>query len=242
MRKNLPIIFMIGSLALLGLTIYETGKAAIKIDRKLDEKRNQEFSRSGNFEITNRKEVIKECLPEAVPAIISAAATVACIVTGNYISYKQKMDLIGALAAVRGGYKAYSDYIHEASPDMDLEAREIANKRLTEASLKDVSGKMLWFDEWSGRYFEKDTEDVMAAEYHLNRNFILRGYATLNEFYEFLDLPKVHDGDQLGWSDFQEAFYGYRWVDFLHTPKKGKNDYIQISFPFPPVSDYDEVR
>lgn len=57
----------------------------------------------------------------------------------------------------------------------------------------------------------------MQAEYHLNRNFILRGYVSVNDFLDFLKLEHTASGDKDGWEEFAgEAFYGYRWVDFEH--------------------------
>lgn len=57
----------------------------------------------------------------------------------------------------------------------------------------------------------------MQAEYHLNRNFILRGYVSVNDFLDFLKLEHTASGDEDGWEEFAgEAFYGYRWVDFEH--------------------------
>lgn len=48
----------------------------------------------------------------------------------------------------------------------------------------------------------------MDAEYHLNRKFVLRGYASLNEFYMFLGLPQTNLGEVLGWT----CTYGYSWI------------------------------
>lgn len=50
---------------------------------------------------------------------------------------------------------------------------------------------VLFYDEHSNRYFESTIEQVIAAEYHLNRNYILRGYSYLNELYEFLGLEST---------------------------------------------------
>ena len=67
------------------------------------------------------------------------------------------------------------------------------------------------------QFFERTMQQVMQAEYHLNRNFILRGHVTFNEFLEFLDLPPVEEGEIVGWTDYLgEVTYGYRWIDFEH--------------------------
>ena len=40
-------------------------------------------------------------------------------------------------------------------------------------------------------------EQVLMAEYHLNRNYILRGEAVINELYEFLGLEPTDWGGLL---------------------------------------------
>ena len=78
---------------------------------------------------------------------------------------------------------------------------------------------------------------MILAEYQFNRNFVLCGSASLNEFYEFLGIPKISGGELLGWSiDISESFYGYSWIDFDHTfsvTEDGLECYI-ISLRFPP--------
>lgn len=52
------------------------------------------------------------------------------------------------------------------------------------------------------------------AEYHLNRNYVLRGYAVLNEFYDFLGLENTDYGADLGW--IADGDDGIFWIDFNH--------------------------
>ena len=77
----------------------------------------------------------------------------------------------------------------------------------------------------------------MAAEYHLNRNYILRGYAYLNEFYVFLGIEETDYGSVLGWAPNDDGMY---WIDFNHSKTvldDGLEVYI-IEMPFEPVYDF----
>ena len=57
----------------------------------------------------------------------------------------------------------------------------------------------------------------MHSDYYINRNLVLRGEVTLNEFLSFLGLEAVEEGDMIGWDCYiGEAQYGYRWIDFNH--------------------------
>ena len=82
----------------------------------------------------------------------------------------------------------------------------------------------LFYDEHSNRYFEATIEQVIQAEYHLNRNFTLRGYVYLNEFYEFLGLSITEYGDVMGWAVNYDEIY---WVDFNHR-KVAMDDGLEV--------------
>ena len=88
-------------------------------------------------------------------------------------------------------------------------------------------------------YFEDTIEQVMNAEYHLNRNYILRGYFYLNEFYEFLGIEETDYGSVLGWAQNDDGMY---WIDFNHRKlimEDGLEVYI-IEMPFDPTYDFPE--
>ena len=71
----------------------------------------------------------------------------------------------------------------------------------------------------------------------VNRNFVMRGYASLNEFYEFLGLPQTDYGESVGWSIDD----GYCWIDFEHrliSRDDGGTDIYSIDIVFPPHSEY----
>lgn len=69
-----------------------------------------------------------------------------------------------------------------------------------------------FYDEFSDRYFDSTIEHVLQAEYHLNRNWALGDAVTVNDFYEFLGLCALADGDNMGW-DWE---MGISWLDFNH--------------------------
>ena len=83
-------------------------------------------------------------------------------------------------------------------------------------------------------------EQVARAEYCLNRNFVLRGYVTFNEFLHFLGLDDLSEkGEHIGWESYiGEAFYGYQWIDFDHIHRISDEGFrvCDIQMPFPPHS------
>ena len=177
-----------------------------------------------------------------LPTIIIGVSTIACILGANILNKKQQASLISAYALLQKSYTEYRDKVNEMYGDDAAVDKEMA-KDIYRDTKPEVSSeeKSLFYDMFSKRYFESNKVDVISAEYHFNRNFTLRGYATLNELYDFLGIDKIKGGDTIGWSiDAGMAFYGYSWVDFEHdfiTTDAGM-EVCLISMPFAPTSDY----
>lgn len=72
--------------------------------------------------------------------------------------------------------------------------------------------KVIFYDTVSKRYFEATYSEILQAEYHLNRNFVIGGYISVGEWYEFLGLETKESDYFKGWSSYD----GYCWIDFNH--------------------------
>ena len=130
-----------------------------------------------------------------LPTIIIGVSTIACILGANVLNKKQQASLISAYALLQKSYNEYRDKVDELYENSSIVDKEIA-KDVYDNTKPSVSSdeKCLFYDMFSKRYFESNKVDVIAAEYHFNRNFTLRGYATLNELYEFLGVDKIDGG------------------------------------------------
>lgn len=199
-----------------------------------------------------KKEIVVLAGPSYFPAILVGASTIACILGANVLNKKQQALLSSAYAFANTSFKEYKNKVKEIYGEeahnkiIDSLAVEKAKDANVTApgifsncslSTGDDSEPRLFYDEYSGRYFETTTEQVLQAEYHLNRNYILRGYATLNEFYEFLGLEQTDYGEILGWSPSNGEMY---WIDFNHRKlimEDGLECYI-IEMPFEPMEEY----
>ena len=60
---------------------------------------------------------------------------------------------------------------------------------------------------------------VLNAQYHVNRNLQLRGEVSINEYYDFLGIDKIENGDDIVWSYDQFVEESILWLDFnnMHT-------------------------
>ena len=173
-------------------------------------------------------EKVKVAGPAYIPSVLIGASTIACIFGSNVLNKNQQAALTSAYALVDNAYKEYRAKVVELlGEETDIQIRDaIVKDKVKEDwhaytpglnSLNLPEDKRLFYDEIGERYFEASPGDVFTAEYHLNRNFTLRGCANVNEFYMFLGLEETEAGETLGWSadEFLENGMG-PWIDFDH--------------------------
>ena len=92
-------------------------------------------------------------------------------------------------------------------------------------------GKLLWYEPYRDEFFEMTEKEVIDAEYHVNRSFILRGETNLNEFYEFLGLEPTDAGCEIGWNISMDEYpFENTWIDFEHhlVVTDDGNEYYRI--------------
>lgn len=176
------------------------------------------------------------------PAIVTGAATIACVFGANALNKRQQAALISAYALLDNSYREYKKKVDELYGEgSDREIRdELAKDKYEETEVSD--GKRLFYDEFSERYFEATTEDVLRAEYNINRILSEGGGVFLNEFYDELGLETVDYGDYLGWSacELIECCW-YCWIEFDHR-KVIMDDGLEctiISMRFEPTFDFE---
>lgn len=157
-----------------------------------------------------------------IPAILVGASTIACIFGANMLNKRQQAALMSAYALLDNSYKEYKNKVIEAygeETDKHIQA-EIAKDKFEDLdiSAEDFDeDKQLFFDEFSGRYFESTMADVLRAEYAINKQIAEWGSAYLNDYYELAGIPTTDYGDHLGWSacGLYEMYWN-QWLDFGH--------------------------
>ena len=217
------------------LSIKATPKAMRLLEKAADDKGKS----------LTKVEVMRIAGPAYIPAFVVGISTISCIFGANVLNKRQQASVASAYALVDRAYKEYREKVKELFGEkVDQQVRgEITKDHYgeVECSFTGSSEKHLFYEPYSDRYFERTIGEVHDAEYHFNRNYALRGYAELNEFYEFLGLPATEHGACIGWSDGAgAAFYGYSWIDFEHelvVMEDGLECYV-INTPFGPTADF----
>lgn len=242
-KKNAgTILSVMGSIGVVATAI-TAARAAPKAIKLLDDAREEKGSKLSKMEIAQIG--FKTYLPVG----LVSAATITCIMSANVLSRNKQANITSAYALLDQSYKDYrrkviemygeeTDHkiIEAIAVDRAKEVRISASYMCDnmDLSLDDSSGKpVLWYEEYSKRFFEATLEQILSAEYHLNRNYILRGCATINEMYDFFGLDPVEWGDDLGWEPMDEGEF---WIEFNHFKAKlddGTEFYI-LDLPFAP--------
>ena len=221
LKKNSATILTVAAAAGVITTSVLSAKAAIKASRVLAYK-EEEKGEKLTFE-----ETISAIWTIYIPPVVAGVSTIACVFGANILNQRQQASLASAYALIDSSYKEYKAKLKELYGEeahnniVDAIAAEkcdevhISAGGLTSAYTQEIESDTeprLFYDEYSGRYFETTIEKVLLAEYHLNRNYILRGFARLNEFYEFLGLEPTDYGETVGWDICGEIY----WIDFDH--------------------------
>lgn len=183
--------------------------------------------------------------PAYIPAVLTGTATIACIFGANMLNKRQQASLVSAYALLDSSYKEYKNKVDELYGENAHEkvVEEIAKDHYTEED-KTKDNEILFFDEFSGRYFNSTIEKVQLAQYRVNRDLFMRGYVYLNEFYEHLGIAPVDPGYELGWSEGGNLDrYWQAWIDFTYNKTLIDDDlecYIITMFeePYPDFGDY----
>lgn len=235
-----------------GVGVIATAVMAVKATPEANELLEKASKKKGEDLTTVEK--IKIAGPRYVPTILMGAGTVTCIFGANVLNKRQQAALVSAYAMIDSSYKEYKQKLKELYGEEAHEeivnaiavekAKEVginaecmcANTCLTDD--KACGEPVLFYDEWSNRYFEATIEQVITAQYHLNRNFVLRGFTVLNELYEFLGLETTDYGAEVGWTVEDELY----WIDFTNRKvvlDDGLECYI-IETPWGPSTDFQE--
>lgn len=190
-------------------------------------------------------EKIRVAGPAYIPSALIGISTIVCIFGANAINKRQQAALISAYALLDSSYKEYKNKVIELyGEDTDNHVHEeIAKDKYTGDKKTSDNNKVLFYDEFSGRYFNSSMEDVLKAEYELNKKISVWGGAYLNDLYGLLGIPATDYGDYLGWSaSSMYKMYWNQWLDFNHERFEfddGLECFI-ISFAQEPIPDFDD--
>lgn len=188
-------------------TAFLTGQASFKAAEVLrDEELARDTVARSNDEIVplEAKEKLELVWKLYVPAIGTAALTVAAIVGSNRLSTRRAAALASAYSISE---KAFSEYkgkvLEKFGEKKEQEVRDdIAKDRVKKnppPSIVVVGKTCQVYDEYTGVYFTSSYDHLRQAEIDTNYQILHEGFATLSDFWRRLGATHAAIADEIGW-------------------------------------------
>lgn len=229
LRKHGGTILAVAASVGVGLTAYETHKAAVKATTLVVMNKDEPMT---------KKEVVQECWKFYIPAAVLGGGTIACILGSNTLNKKQIASLSAAYMALGKTYQEYRRQVAERIGS-EAEADILEKSKVEEPAEEDK--QLLCYEPFSNRYFHATEAELYDAFYQVNRDFNLNGEVSINNLYSYLGLDYLPEKDDVGWcSDYMINKWEYFWIDFVankQTTDDGLEVYQVYAFQ-PPISDY----
>lgn len=152
-------------------------------------------------------ETVKTTWKCYIPAAVTGAASVACLIGASSVNVRRN-------AALATAYKLSETALTEYREKVIETIGEKKEKSVRDAIAKDKlerdpantnqiiitdKGNTRCFDAISGRRFTSDIDKLNKIVNELNRRMLNEGYISLNEFYDEVGLPYLDIGNDLGW-------------------------------------------
>lgn len=141
--------------------------------------------------------------PAYIPAAVVGASTIACIFGANALNKKQQASIMSAYALVNNSYQDYKAKVKEICDEETVDHIQegfVKDKLELTTTMEPMhEDEVLFFDDFSLQFFTSTIEEVLEAERRFNENFMMSGYACVNDFYDLVGLGRIEAGDYLGW-------------------------------------------
>lgn len=262
-KNNLPTILTgvgcVGTLVTAGLAVRAGMKIADICNNKerfkveasngedwvdVDLKNNEEaYTRYRITKLSVKKDIIKACIPVAVSSVV----TIGCNISADILNRQQKSDLLAMCALIGSSYSGYrTEVMRRYGAEVDREITDTVAKNCEMMYMApEIPDKLchwklnLCQDDLEIYEFDAYERDVLHAEMHFNRNYILCGQQSVYNLLLFfgLDSPtsRVYTvNDVYGWAINDSEIY---YIDFEH--RKIDENTFEIYPIFSPWKDYD---
>lgn len=197
-----------------------TAKGTIRACELLNEEKA-----SSNSESLSKGEIVHIAWHCYIPATTALLTTLACIFGANVMSKRNQASMVSAYAMLSQSYQNYrraAKTVYGEDADRKIQAQMAEERYIYDQSNgsvlydpdHDKAEIELFYDHFSGRYFQSTLLAVINAQYHLNRNYALGGSITVNDFYHFLGIDKIDGGDAVGWCSDELYESNIFWIDF----------------------------
>lgn len=205
-------------------TSYLVGRASFEAAGKME-------SIAPDTPVKERVKLVWKCY---IPAAVSGAVTVGCIIGASRTSSRRTAVAVTAYSISEKAFTEYRDKVVEnIGQSKEQKVRdEIAQDRVSENPPKtDLvilgKGHVLCCELYTMRYFRSDMETLMKVQNainHLINTSIM--FVTLSEFYDALGLDHTSESSEVGW----DSERGLMELEF--STVKAPNDEPALAFSY----------
>ena len=178
---------------------------------QLIEEQEVELSNQYHEEVTlTPMETVKTTWKCYIPAAVTCATSVACLIGANTVHARRGAALATAYKLSEAALVEYKDKVIETIGE---KKEQVVREKIAEDKIKQTpvveqriiktgKGTTLCFDPLSSRYFYSDVEMIRRAENKLNKELLhsISGSVSVSDFYDEIGLPHTETSDDFGWN------------------------------------------
>lgn len=155
-------------------------------------------------------ETVKTAWKPYVPAVVTGAVSIACLIGANSVNARRN-------AALATAYKlsetAFSEYKSKVVETLGEKKEKVIREHVAQAKVDNQpvskseviiagNGDVLFLEPVSGRYFTSDIENIrrIINDFNYQMTTGMQEYISLSEWYDAIGLPHTSTSDDLGWN------------------------------------------
>ena len=194
-------------------------------------------------------EVVKVAWKPYIPAAVTTVVSIGCLVGANTVHAKRTAALATAYKISETALKEYKEAAVEVvGEETAKEIKEkMVEKRFEKVEEKDIKkgscsanpmpgGDVLFHDILFDQYFYSDELTVREAVLSINEEMFGGQYASLNDFYDRLNIDRIEIGEQVGWNISRDGKLEVS-MDRLEYARNGK-PCVVLEYHKAPEHDY----
>lgn len=204
-KSNSPTILSALGVSGVVTTAYLTGKASFEAARVIETRCASAGCIRSEIKTRDKVELVWKLY---IPAGVSGAVTVACIIGGTRIS-------LGRVAAAQAAFSisdlAFNEYKEKVIEEIGANKEQAIRDKIAEDRVKrnpppspDIlisgPGNVLCCEMYTGRYFTSDIETLRKSQNELNARLLHHDYAVMDDFYDMIRLPPTSYSGDMGWN------------------------------------------
>lgn len=217
---------------------------AVKATPKAMRAIQKEEKKLDQGEKLSAKDVVKVSWKYYVPATITSACSIACLIGASSVNLKRNAALATAYKLSETALTEYKEKVIETIGEKkERKIREDISKdhfEKDQVSTKEIfitnTGKTRFYDVMAKRKFTSDIQHLKKIENELNRRMRDEMYITLNDFYHEIGLEPIPVGDILCWN-IDKGYIDMQFDSFIDDEDV---PCIVVDFLVRPTYDYED--